>query len=80
MIGLFRAEMGWVFPSYSSHGSDFNYDYHVTTDGSVAPEEYNYRPPPPGGERPMELPGTSCFLRDGTCHRGPAVTAGEATG
>ncbi|TDE38177.1 DUF899 domain-containing protein [Actinomadura sp. 6K520] len=64
-IAPFRAEMGWVFPWYSSYGSDFNYDYHVTIDGSVAPEEYNYRPLPPEGDRPMELPGTSCFLRDG---------------
>ncbi|WP_141576429.1 DUF899 domain-containing protein [Actinomadura sp. WMMA1423] len=64
-IGPFKAEMGWVFPWYSSLGSDFNYDYHVTLDASVAPEEYNYRPVPPEDDRPMELPGASCFLRDG---------------
>ena len=28
---------------YSSYGSDFNYDFHVTLDESVAPVEYNYR-------------------------------------
>ncbi len=25
------------------YGSDFNYDFHVTLDESVAPLEYNYR-------------------------------------
>ncbi|MFC4053272.1 DUF899 domain-containing protein [Actinomadura syzygii] len=64
-IGPFRAEMGWVFPWYSSHGSGFNYDYHVTLDESVAPEVYNYRPLEMEGDRPMELPGSSFFLRDG---------------
>lgn len=64
-IGPFKAEMGWVFPWYSSHGSRFNYDYHVTLDASVAPEEYNYRALEMDGDRPMELPGTSFFLRDG---------------
>ncbi len=28
---------------YSSFGSDFNYDFHVTLDETVAPVEYNYR-------------------------------------
>ncbi|QXJ20151.1 DUF899 domain-containing protein [Actinomadura graeca] len=72
-IAPFREQMGWVFPWYSSAGGDFNYDYHVTIDGSVAPEEYNYRTvaeyaeagTPFGDERPMETPGMSCFLRDG---------------
>ena len=35
--------MGWVVPWYSSFGSDFNYDFHVTLDEAVAPVEYNYR-------------------------------------
>ncbi|MBT2214084.1 DUF899 domain-containing protein [Actinomadura sp. NEAU-AAG7] len=72
-IGPFRAGMGWVFPWYSSFGSRFNHDFHVTIDGSVAPEEYNYRSIEEferagtsfGDERPLEMPGTSCFLRDG---------------
>ena len=33
--------LGW--PWYSSFGSDFNYDFHVTLDESVAPVEYDYR-------------------------------------
>src|SRR2546429_6846262 len=39
----FRARMGWTMPWYSSYGSDFNYDFHVTIDAAVAPVEYNYR-------------------------------------
>lgn len=34
--------MGWTVPWYSSFGSDFNYDFHVTLDENVAPVEYNY--------------------------------------
>jgi len=38
----FRERMGWSVPWYSSHGSDFNYDFHVSNDAAVAPVEYNY--------------------------------------
>ena len=31
-IEPFRQRMGWSFPWYSSLGSDFNYDFHVTHD------------------------------------------------
>ncbi|NJL40412.1 MAG: DUF899 domain-containing protein [Leptolyngbyaceae cyanobacterium SM1_4_3] len=34
---------GWNIPWYSSSGSDFNYDFHVTLDANIAPVEYNYR-------------------------------------
>lgn len=42
-IEAFRKRMGWKFKWVSSHGTDFNYDFHVTTDETVAPVEYNYR-------------------------------------
>jgi predicted dithiol-disulfide oxidoreductase (DUF899 family) len=42
-IERFKRRMGWTFPWYSSFGSDFNYDFHVTMDEAVAPVEYNYR-------------------------------------
>ncbi|MGH7910665.1 MAG: DUF899 family protein, partial [Candidatus Dormibacteraceae bacterium] len=29
-IEAYKARRGWTFPFYSSHGSDFNYDYQVT--------------------------------------------------
>lgn len=41
--GPFRERMGWTLPWYSSSGSEFNYDFHVTLDEAVAPVEYNYR-------------------------------------
>jgi predicted dithiol-disulfide oxidoreductase (DUF899 family) len=54
-------------PWYSSYGSDFNYDFQVSLDQSVPQVLYNYRPEPDllGGERSSEMPGTSCFLREG---------------
>jgi predicted dithiol-disulfide oxidoreductase (DUF899 family) len=42
-IERWKARMGWTLPWYSSAGSDFNYDFHVTNDESVAPVEYNYK-------------------------------------
>jgi predicted dithiol-disulfide oxidoreductase (DUF899 family) len=39
----YRNRMDWNFPWVSSGRSDFNYDFHVTIDASVAPVEYNYR-------------------------------------
>jgi predicted dithiol-disulfide oxidoreductase (DUF899 family) len=39
----FKRRMGWRFKWVSSHGSDFNYDFHATVDDAVAPVEYNYR-------------------------------------
>ncbi len=39
----YRDRMGWSFPWASSGRSDFNYDFHVTIDASVAPVEYNYQ-------------------------------------
>ena len=38
-----KACMGWRLPWYSSYGSDFNYDLHVSNDESIAPIEYNYK-------------------------------------
>lgn len=42
-LEAYKASKGWSFPWYSSFGSDFNYDFHVTLDESIAPVEYNYR-------------------------------------
>jgi predicted dithiol-disulfide oxidoreductase (DUF899 family) len=67
-----RESRGWTFPWYSSFGSQFNYDFHVTIDSSVAPVEYNYRSQAEletadvaWREWSGEQPGISCFLRDG---------------
>lgn len=69
-IEPFRKRMGWTVPWYSSFGSDFNYDFHVTQDESVTPIEYNYRDKATlehlGQDHHTkgEQPGLSCFLRD----------------
>ena len=54
-------------PGTRRYGSDFNYDFHVTLDESVAPVEYNYRTKAEHeaagtagyveGEQPIEQPG-----------------------
>ena len=42
-LEAYKAQKGWTFPWYSSHGSDFNYDFDVTLDEDVKPVVYNYR-------------------------------------
>jgi predicted dithiol-disulfide oxidoreductase (DUF899 family) len=39
----YKAKRGWTVPWYSSFGSDFNYDFHVTFDETIAPFEHNFR-------------------------------------
>ena len=63
-IERYKAKRGWRFPWYSSFHSDFNYDFHVTLDPSVAPVEYNWQPWG-DAEYPQEAPGRSHFLRVG---------------
>jgi predicted dithiol-disulfide oxidoreductase (DUF899 family) len=68
-LAAYKEQHGWEFDWYSSHGSDFNYDYQVTLDESVTPVVYNYRTLAEAGEDPLrestEVGGMSCFLRDG---------------
>jgi predicted dithiol-disulfide oxidoreductase (DUF899 family) len=63
-IERFRQRMGWQFSWVSSHGSDFNHDFHV----SFAPEDvakgevyYNYAVRPFPSD---EAPGLSVFYRN----------------
>ncbi len=62
-LAAYRKRMGWSFPWFSSAGSDFNFDYHV----SFKPEElkrkkveYNYQPAEWSGS---EAPGISVFFK-----------------
>lgn len=66
----YREQRGWSVPWYSSFGSSFNYDFHMTLDESVCPPEYNFqtkaeiearqgKPWTPKGE----MPGLSVFFR-----------------
>jgi len=70
-IEAYKRKKGWTFPWYSSFGSDFNYDFHVTMDESVVPAEYNYRSATEHRQAGMpwytegEQPGVSVFLREG---------------
>jgi predicted dithiol-disulfide oxidoreductase (DUF899 family) len=65
-IAAYKKRMGWTFPWFSSAGSEFNFDYHVSftpDELKAAKVEYNYRLIP----RPesSEAPGISVFLNDG---------------
>ncbi len=76
-LAAYRERMGWTFPWFSSHGSDFNYDFHATLDDRVAPVMLHFRTeaelaeagvPWTGGPwtedmRGSEMPGVSAFLR-----------------
>jgi predicted dithiol-disulfide oxidoreductase (DUF899 family) len=42
-LEAYKAQKGWSVPWFSSFGSDFNYDFHVSFDEKIAPIEYNYR-------------------------------------
>jgi predicted dithiol-disulfide oxidoreductase (DUF899 family) len=42
-LEAYRVQKGWTLAWVSSFGSDFNYDFHVSNDETVAPFEYNYR-------------------------------------
>jgi len=70
-IERFRERMGWSVPWYSSFGTDFNYDFHVTMDESVLPVDYNYKDKAALEQAGMpwhlsgEQHGLSVFLRDG---------------
>ncbi|HEX5506392.1 MAG TPA: DUF899 domain-containing protein [Thermomicrobiales bacterium] len=65
-LAAYQAQRGWRVPWYSSHGSAFNYDFHVTFDESVAPLEYNFRGATfPADEQPAEGHGLSVFFRLG---------------
>ncbi|WHT18353.1 DUF899 domain-containing protein [Crossiella sp. CA-258035] len=72
-LAAYKQTRGWTFPWYSSHGSDFNYDFDVSLDPATGPNRYNFR----SGEELTaagqgwlidyvgEQPGVSAFLREG---------------
>ena len=70
-LEAYKRKMGWTVPWYSSYGSDFNYDFHVTMDESVAPVEFNYRSKAEWEATGRtvylegEQPGISVFIREG---------------
>lgn len=48
-LNAFKERMEWTVPFFSSHGSDFNYDFHVSLGAGIE----------------GEASGVSVFLRDG---------------
>lgn len=66
-LEAYRDARGWRVPWYSSYGTDFNYDFQATLDRARGQLVYNYRDEPDllGDEESAEMPGFSCFLRDG---------------
>lgn len=60
-IATFNKRMGWSTPWYSSFGSDFNYDFHVSVDEEKGSTDWNYEKTSYKGE----LPGLSVFLKIG---------------
>ncbi|MCB0703919.1 MAG: DUF899 domain-containing protein [Saprospiraceae bacterium] len=60
-IEAFRKRMGWSFDWYSSLGSDFNYDFHVSARADEI-SHYNYKESISTQDR--ELPGISVFALD----------------
>ncbi len=61
-LEAYKEKHGWNRPWYSSFGSDFNYDFHVSIDEAVAPPEYNFHS---AEGRKREVPGTSVFFKAG---------------
>jgi len=63
-IEAFKKRMGWKFPWYSSNGTDFNFDYHVSQskeEAGKAEVYYNYAMQKFPAE---ERPGASVFYKD----------------
>jgi predicted dithiol-disulfide oxidoreductase (DUF899 family) len=59
----YKQRMGWQFDFVSSHGSDFNYDYHVSfTEEELAKGKVYYNYEMTDGFN--ELPGISVFYKD----------------
>ncbi len=64
-IAAYKKRMGWSIPWFSSAGSDFNFDFHVSFTAEALKTgkvEYNYRLRSWSGS---EAPGISVFLKDG---------------
>ena len=64
----YRERMGWTLPWVSSHDTDFNYDFWVSSTEERPLESYNFTPLD-GYAGSGELPGMSAFaMQDGVVH------------
>jgi predicted dithiol-disulfide oxidoreductase (DUF899 family) len=70
-LEAFKKRMGWSFTWFSSSGTSFNRDFHVTLDEDAGSDEYNYEKAATLKQAGKiwidkgELPGLSVFFRDG---------------
>ena len=65
-LAAYQKRMGWNFKWVSSHGADFNFDYHVSfTDAEIVGKKalYNFIVQDPGS---IEREGISVFYKDGS--------------
>jgi len=69
-IEQFRKRMGWTLPWYSSLGSDFNYDFHVSSDEAITPIEYNYK-----DSETLEREGLAWYVAGNSDQHGVSVFA-----
>lgn len=69
-----RRLRGWDIPWYSTNDGPFSYDFGATIDESGGSHTYNYRGRQPDenghdpffdSDQPFDMPGRSCFLREG---------------
>ncbi len=73
-ITAFKQRMRRTFPWFSSHDSDFNYDFHVTMDESVRPVFYNYRDKAElEAKTPWHASGDRVYHTYSTYGRGPEL-------
>lgn len=61
-IEAYRARMGWSFRWVSAHGSDFNFDYGVSSTVERPLREYNFRAVEETYDYDYEQPGVSTFV------------------
>lgn len=59
-LEAYKAEKGWTVRWFSSFGSDFNYDFHVTLNEKVAPINHNFLDKAELEKRSKEEP---CFMK-----------------
>ena len=64
-LQAYKAARGWAVPWYSSAGSDFNHDFQATVDASQVYYNYQDLSDKLDDGECEEMPGRSCFLRDG---------------
>lgn len=70
-IEAYKKRLGFTFPWVSSYGTDFNFDFNVTSDPEVKPVQYNFLNAEDLKKRKMdhfakgEQPGTSVFVKGG---------------